>query len=103
MREQTSAGDHADDFAFGGRSDGRLRIVSTTLTWTAVFDEVEDGWIQGRIAELPGVITAAPSLEQAKDDLVDALHEYLASLAEPSNETATDSGIREPVPVVIGI
>jgi predicted RNase H-like HicB family nuclease len=47
---------------------------------TAVYEPVEDGWTQGRIAEMPGVITAAPTLMEAKEMLRDALAEYLASL-----------------------
>jgi predicted RNase H-like HicB family nuclease len=53
--------------------------MATDLKLTAVYEPVEDGWIQGRIAELPGVITAAPSLGEAKTMLRDALAEYLAS------------------------
>ena len=49
---------------------------------TAVYEPVDDGWTQARLEELPGVITAAPSPEEAKDMLIDALHEYLLSLAQ---------------------
>ena len=49
---------------------------------TAVFESVEGGWVQGRVAELPGVITAAPTRAQAEEDLRDALKEYLLSLQE---------------------
>ncbi len=44
---------------------------------TAVYEPVENGWTQGRLIELPGVITAAPTLAQAKEMLRDALAEYL--------------------------
>ena len=47
-----------------------------------VFEEVGDGWIQARLHELPAVITAAPSREQAAEDVVDALREYLLSLRD---------------------
>jgi len=79
-----------------------IATVTATLTWTAVFDKVENGWVQGRIAELPGVITAAPTMGEAKAGLVDALHEYLASLAEPPIVSdATESETRETLDVVI--
>jgi predicted RNase H-like HicB family nuclease len=45
----------------------------------AVYEPVEDGWTQGRLIELPGVITAAPTLAEAKEMLRDALTQYLAS------------------------
>jgi len=53
------------------------------LAYTAVYEEVEDGWTQARIAEVPGVITAGQSRGEAKDLLQDALREYLASFMEP--------------------
>lgn len=79
-----------------------ILVVTSTLSWTAVFDTVENGWVHGRVAELPGVITAAPTLAEAKTNLVDALHEYLASLAEPAtaSENLTTSR-REALDVVI--
>ena len=33
----------------------------------AVYEPVENGWTQGRLIELPGVITAAPTLAEAKE------------------------------------
>ncbi|HVX31877.1 MAG TPA: hypothetical protein VHA80_01955 [Solirubrobacterales bacterium] len=55
--------------------------MAAQVKLTAIYEPVENGWTQGRIAELPGVITAAPTLEEAKEMLRDALAEYLASLA----------------------
>lgn len=52
------------------------------LTWTGVFETVEDGWVQARVAEVPGVITAAPTQDEARESLVDALREYLLSLGD---------------------
>jgi hypothetical protein len=52
------------------------------VSYTVVFEEVGDGWIQARLHELPAVITAAPSREQAAEDVVDALREYLLSLRD---------------------
>ncbi len=49
------------------------------LKLTAVYEPVENGWTQGHLVELPGVITAAPTLAEAKEMLRDALAEYLAS------------------------
>jgi len=63
--------------------------------------QVEDGWFQGRIAELPAVITAAPTLSEVKDNLVDALHEFLASLAEPLEHETSSTEQRAPLDVVI--
>jgi len=66
------------------------------LAYTAVFEEVEGGWTQARIAEIPGVITAGQSRGEAKELLQDALREYLASFMEPI-AGLDDAGDREPL------
>jgi predicted RNase H-like HicB family nuclease len=57
--------------------------MASDLAYTAVFEQVEDGWTQARIAEVPGVITAGASREEARHLLQDALREYLASFMDP--------------------
>jgi hypothetical protein len=66
------------------------RDMTETLTLTAVYEPVEGGWIQARIEELPAVITVAPSAADAGVYLLDALREYLLSLASqlPDGGTA---------------
>ena len=66
------------------------------VSYTVIFEEVGGGWIQARLHELPAVVTAAPSREQAAEDVVDALREYLLSLrdvpeprSEPGDTTDT--------------
>ncbi|MBO9534652.1 MAG: hypothetical protein J7513_16890 [Solirubrobacteraceae bacterium] len=54
----------------------------TLLSLTAVFEPVDDGWVQAHILELPGVITVAPSREEAKELLVDALREFVLAEAD---------------------
>lgn len=49
------------------------------LQLTPVYQQVEDGWTQAEIVELPGVITTAPSREEAQEMLLDALREFLLS------------------------
>ena len=75
------------------------------ISLTAVYEPVEEGWTQARIRELPSVITAAPTLEEAKELLADALREYLLSLAEsptsqPPNGT-TPHVRQEPLEIII--
>ena len=56
--------------------------MSAEIAFTAVFEPVEGGWIQARLVEIPGVITAAPTRAEASESLVDALAEYLRSFAD---------------------
>jgi len=69
-----------------------------TLQLSIVYELVEGGWTQARIAEYPAVITAAPTREGAKELVLDALREYLLSLAE---EPPGEAGERESVALTI--
>ncbi len=53
---------------------------------TAIFEPVEEGWVQATIAEIPGVITAGRSMDEAKALLPDALREYLLALGASQPE-----------------
>ena len=74
----------------------------SAIQFTAHFETVENGWVHAHLNELPGVITAAPSLDEAKEMLVDALREYLLSLGaaegtasrSDTNDTAVEVIIR---------
>jgi len=67
--------------------------MSSRFQLTAVFQPVENGWVQARIQEIPGVITAAPSMEEARELLPDALHEYLLALGDlEAPEHSADTG-----------
>lgn len=56
--------------------------MTEPLTFTAVYETVEGGWVSAHLAEIPGVITAAPSRAEAEDMLLDALREYLLSFTD---------------------
>ncbi len=77
--------------------------MTSFLALTAVYEPVEQGWVQARLAELPAVITAAPTLDAARELLADALREYLLSLAEsPSTATGQNGAAHcEPLEIVI--
>lgn len=71
---------------------GTLVRVAESLTFTAVYVSVESGWVHAHLAEIPGVITAAPNRADAEEMLLDALREYLLSFTEPADT------IRRPEP-----
>jgi hypothetical protein len=68
-----------------------------SLQLSIIYEAVENGWTQARIAEYPPVITAEPTREGAKELVLDALREYLLSLAEEPQ----GDGEREPVALTI--
>lgn len=61
----------------------------------AIYQPDEDGWVHASIQELPGVITAAPTLEQARELIRDALEEWLATLTTTERTTFSDDATRE--------
>jgi predicted RNase H-like HicB family nuclease len=69
-----------------------------SIELTIAYEPVEDGWVQARIVELPAVITAGRTREDAKALVLDALREYLMSLRD---EAADGDGEREPVALTI--
>lgn len=60
--------------------------MATQFELTAVFEAAENNWVQGRIVEIPGVITAARTLEEAQEMLADALREYMLAADENGGE-----------------
>lgn len=70
-----------------------LPAMSTTVGFTAVYEDVENGWVQARLAEIPGVITAAPTREAATEALLDAFAEYVRSFAEEGAEAPSGTPV----------
>jgi len=68
---------------------GRVNAVRELLQLTPIYEQVEGGWTQAGLVELPGVITAAPSREEAQDMLLDALREFLLSFREGCTDMPT--------------
>lgn len=72
-----------------------LALMAKKLSLTAIYETVENDWVQARIAEIPGVITVAPTRAEVEELLLDALREYLLSFQEDpspdlgSGETAS--------------
>ncbi len=56
--------------------------MADPLTLTAVFTPDENGWTMAQLAEWPAVVTCAPTLNEARDMLVDAAQEMVASYRE---------------------
>jgi predicted RNase H-like HicB family nuclease len=50
------------------------------ISFSIVYEPVERGWVQARIEGIPEVITAGRSRDEARELVLDALREYLASI-----------------------
>lgn len=70
-----------------------------SLTLTAVFTSDENGWTMAQLAEWPAVVTCAPTLDEARDLLVDAANEMVASYREEGREPPIGGGRVESVKI----
>jgi predicted RNase H-like HicB family nuclease len=66
-----------------------------TVELHVVFEPDEQGWVRATIEELPGVITCAPTLDEARELVQDALDEWLASLTTPERAAIGSQATRE--------
>jgi predicted RNase H-like HicB family nuclease len=82
---------------------GFVNAVRELLQLTPVYRQVEDGWTQAQLVELPGVITAAPSREEAQDMLLDALREFLLSFGPAVPEAVPPSGELDALTLTISV
>ena len=60
-----------------------------------VFEPDEQGWVRATIEELPGVITCAPTRDEARELVRDALDEWLAALTSEERAAIGPEAIRE--------
>ena len=60
-----------------------------------VFEPDEEGWVRATIEELPSVITCAPTRDQARELVRDALDERLAALTSTERATLGADATRE--------
>ncbi|HST32937.1 MAG TPA: type II toxin-antitoxin system HicB family antitoxin [Solirubrobacteraceae bacterium] len=76
--------------------------MSDTLTLTAVFTPDENGWTMAQLAEWPAVVTCAPTVEEARAMLRDAVSEMIASYREEGSELPLGGGHVEALTISLG-
>src|ERR1043166_9135353 len=80
----------------GRRTAGHTGCV-TSVTLTAVFTPDENGWTMAQLAEWPAVVTCAPTLEEARELLLDAAQEVIASYRDEGCEPPIGGGHAEQI------
>ena len=73
-------------------------------TFTAIFEQDEDGWWVAQCEEVPGAITQGQTLEEARENLKEAIQLALEVQREMTHEERTQMGrmiIREMVQVAM--
>ena len=68
---------------------------ATPMTFTAVFTRAPEGGYTALVAEIPGAISEGESLEEARENLTDALRMVLECNREISRQDEPASAIRE--------
>lgn len=75
--------------------------MAETLTFTAVFTPDENGWTMAQLAEWPAVVTCGRTRDEARDMLLDAAREMLASYRAEGREPPIGGGSVESVTIDI--
>jgi predicted RNase H-like HicB family nuclease len=65
------------------------------MTLTAVFLPAPEGGYSAFVEEIPGAISEGETIEEARENLADALREVLECNREIARESEPDSAIRE--------
>jgi predicted RNase H-like HicB family nuclease len=73
--------------------------VSEILTLTAVFTPDENGWTMAQLAEWPAVVTCGRTVEEAREMLLDAAREMIASYRDDGREPPIGGGHAEQVTI----
>jgi predicted RNase H-like HicB family nuclease len=73
--------------------------MSESMTLTAVFTPDENGWTMAQLAEWPAVVTCGRTLEEARELLLDAAREMIASYHEEGREPPIGGGHVEPITI----
>jgi predicted RNase H-like HicB family nuclease len=67
--------------------------------YTVVYQTIEDGWVMARVPELPGAVTQAPTLEEAREMIREAVELLLLSYRENAAKDASGGAIWETLSV----
>ena len=73
--------------------------MSEPVTLTAVFTPDENGWTMAQLAEWPAVVTCGRTVEEAREMLLDAAREMIASYRDEGRTPPIGSGHAEQVTI----
>lgn len=66
--------------------------LMTELTLTAIFEEAEEGGFIGYVAELPGTNTQGETLEEVRENLIEAIELILNANREEFKKNFSSNG-----------
>ena len=77
------------------------RMATAPIKLTAVFEPVEDGWVQASLAEWPAVVTCGRTREEAHEMLLDAFREMVLSYTDQDAAPPAGTDATEPIQLTI--
>jgi predicted RNase H-like HicB family nuclease len=73
--------------------------MSDSRTFTAVFTPDVNGWTMAQLAEWPAVVTCGRTVEEAREMLLDAAREMIASYHDEGREPPIGGGHVEAITI----
>lgn len=75
--------------------------MAEPLHLTIVYEADEDGWIVASVPEVSGAVSQGKTREEARENVIDALHGILELRFGSGQATVTESADSEPLDLVI--
>jgi predicted RNase H-like HicB family nuclease len=76
-------------------------MATAPIKLTAVFEPVEDGWVQASLVEWPAVTTCGKTRGEAREMLLDAFREMVLSYTDLNAEPPAEADATEPIQLTI--
>ena len=67
-----------------------------------MFEPDDNGWVNAHVLEIPGINTCAPTEDEARDMLSDAVREFVAALADLAGRDETGATRYESLEIDLG-
>ena len=77
--------------------------MSKWVAFTAVFTPDENGWTMAQLARWPAVVTRGRSVDEAREMLVDAAREMIASYRDEGRDPPIGGGHAEQITVDLAV
>jgi predicted RNase H-like HicB family nuclease len=74
------------------RVPATLAGVSAPLHLTVVYEEGESGWVIARIREVPAAMSQGRTLDEARENVLDALRELVLSFLDDGQKAPLPQG-----------
>ncbi len=75
--------------------------MSESISLTAVYTPDENGWTMAQLAEWPAVVTCGRTVDEAREMLLDAAHEMVASYRSEGRKPPIGGGHTEKLTIDI--